>query len=137
MFPRWMRAAAVCVLAFVAGCATYVPVAPPPSAPPTEQPPVTPPTLPPTQPPTNPPVTPPEAPVSIKELVARLAVGSTVTEANEVFGRSPDNISPAFGPAPETRRWYVMEGDQQFAVFAVMRNAKVSSAGFAKVERIP
>lgn len=54
-----MRAAAVCVLAFVAGCATYVPVAPPPSTPPTEQPPVTPPTLPPTQPPTNPPVEPP------------------------------------------------------------------------------
>jgi len=136
MLPRWMRAAAVCCVLIVTGCATYVPV-PPPSAPPIEQPPVTPPTLPPTQPPTTPPATPPEAPVSIKELVARLAVGSTEAEANEVFGRSPDLVVPAAGSAPETRRWYVREAGTKYAVYVVMRNGRVSSAGSAKIIEVP
>ena len=118
------------LLAFLllTACGTvWTPVLPP-APPPVDQPP-------PTEP--SPPVTPPpEAPVPVAELVARLAVGSTVAEANEVFGRAPDNISPAFGPAPETRRWFVTEGGQTWAVHAVFRNAKLSAAGATKVEEV-
>lgn len=110
----------------LSGC-VYAPV---PGAP-SEPPPVV-------QPPVDPPpvVTPPEAPVPVTELVARLAVGSTPAEADEVFGRPPDNIAPAFGPAPETRRWFVKQDGQTWAVYAVMRGGKVSSAGAAKVEEV-
>lgn len=132
-----LRSLYAMVLATLVGCASYVPVAPPPSAPPTEQPPDTPPTLPPTKPPANPPVTPPEAPVSVKELVARLAVGSTEAETVEVMGRGPDLVVPASGPAPETRRWYVSFEGSKYAVYVVMRNGKVSSAGSAKIIEVP
>ncbi len=124
-----MRASPL-VLAFLAlaGCGTiWAPVAPP-APPPVVQPPDIPP----------PPVTPPpEAPVPVAELVARLAVGSTAAEADEVFGRPPDNISPAFGPAPETRRWFVTEAGQKWAIHAVFRNARLTVAGASKVETIP
>lgn len=108
------------------GCGTvWAPVLPP-APPPVVQPPANPP----------PPVTPPDAPVPVAELVARLAAGSTVAEAEQVFGRPPDNIAPAFGPAPETRRWFVKEGGQTWAVYAIFRNGKVAGAGSARVEEV-
>lgn len=121
-----MRRLGLLALLSLAGCGTvWTPVLPP-APPPVVQPPQPPP----------PPVTPPEAPVPVAELVARLAVGSTVAEADEVFGRPADNVAPAFGPAPETRRWFVTEAGQRWAVHAVFRNARLSWAGATKVEEI-
>lgn len=85
----------------------------------------------------QPPPDPPEAPVAVAELVARLAAGSTAAEAEEVFGRAADNVAPAFGPAPETRRWFVVEADQKWMVYAVFRAGKVTGAGSAKVVEVP
>lgn len=113
------------------GCATYAPVAPPAAPPPVVAPPEAPPPV------SPPPVVPPDAPLSVAEYVARLAVGSTEAEASEVFGRPPDNISPASGPAPEVRRWYVPAPDGKWAIHVVMRNGKVTSAGSSKVQEVP
>lgn len=115
----------------LSGCATYAPVAPPDEPPPVVEPPQPPP------PNTPPPVVPPDAPVPVAELVARLAVGSTVAETEEVMGRAPDLVVPASGPAPETRRWYVADGGSKWAVYVVMRSGKVSSAGSAKIVEVP
>lgn len=105
----------------------WAPVLPPVDPPPpVVQPPVDPP----------PPVTPPDAPVPVAELVARLAVGSTLAEAEQVMERPADMVAPAFGPAPETRRWFVRDAGATWAVFVVMRSGKVSSAGSAKVEEV-
>lgn len=118
--------------AALAGCQApivYVPAPDPVApAPPTPAPPPVP------QPPPDPP---PDAPVAVAELVARLAAGSTVAEADEVFGRPPDNVAPAFGPAPETRRWFVTEAGQKWMVYAVFLGGKVTGAGSAKVQEVP
>jgi hypothetical protein len=64
-------------------------------------------------------------------------VGSTDAEAAEVFGRPPDNIAPASGPAPLVHRWYVTEAGQKWAVHAAFRDGKVTSAGSARVVEVP
>lgn len=111
----------------LSGCGSvWTPVLPP-APPPVVQPPVDPP----------PPVTPPDAPVPVTELVARLAAGSTVAEAEQVFGRPADNVAPASGPAPEVRRWYVVAPDGKWAIHVVMRGGKVVSAGSSKVREVP
>lgn len=117
-----------CLGVTLSGCGTvWAPVLPPVEPPPpVVQPPVDPP----------PPVTPPDAPVPVAELVARLAAGSTVAEAEQVFGRPADNVAPAFGPAPETRRWFVKEAGQTWAVYAIFRNGEVAGAGSARVEEV-
>ena len=75
--------------------------------------------------------------MAVTELVARLAAGSTVAEAEEVFGRAADNVAPAFGPAPETRRWFVVEAGQKWVVYAVFAAGKVTGAGSARIVEVP
>ena len=126
-----MRRLPLLAFLLLTACGTvYAPVAPP-APPPVVQPPQPPPPV------LPPPVVPGLPPLPVAEYVARLAVGSTEAEAAEVFGRPPDNIAPASGPAPETRRWYVTEAGQKWAVYAVMRNGRVSSAGSARVVEVP
>lgn len=115
----------------LSGCATYAPVAPPAAPPPVVAPPTPPPPV------LPPPVVPPDAPLPVAEYVARLAVGSTEAEAAEVFGRPPDNVSPASGPAPLVHRWYVSASDGKWAVHAAFRDGKVTSAGSARVVEVP
>jgi hypothetical protein len=123
--------AALAALPFMGACATYAPVAPPAEPPPVVAPPEAPPPV------LPPPVVPGLPPLPVAEYVARLAVGSTEAEAAEVFGRPPDNVSPASGPAPLVHRWYVVDGGQKWAVHAAFRDGKVTSAGSARVVEVP
>lgn len=127
-----MRRLPLLALLALTGCAgVWAPVAPPTAPPPVVAPPEAPPPV------LPPPVVPGLPPLPVAEYVARLAVGSTEAEAAEVFGRPPDNVSPASGPAPLVHRWYVTEAGQKWAVHAAFRDGKVTSAGSARVVEVP
>lgn len=122
-------------LALLPGCErpiVYVPAPAPPTAP--RPPPPPPPETP--RPPEDPPPPPPDVPVPVAELVARLAVGSTIAEAAEVMGRPADNVAPESTAAPATLRWFVEDAGARWMVYALTVGGRVTGAGATRVEVI-